>query len=73
MGVRTTFRNSTSEPSACRAICPRVAVQLVPRLTNWSFTHTLMVSATHSGSVTFCVSRDLGFSIVVSCWMSSDI
>jgi len=30
MGVRATFRNSTSEPSACRAICPREAVPSEP-------------------------------------------
>ena len=30
MGVNITLRNSTSEPSACRAICPLVAVELKP-------------------------------------------
>ena len=29
-GVSESLRNSTSEPSACSAICPLVAVHLVP-------------------------------------------
>src|SRR5204863_8447927 len=53
IGSNITFLNSTSEPSACKAICPLEAVQLVPSFTKSPFSHTLMELPTHSMIMVF--------------------
>src|SRR6476661_1957358 len=53
MGVISSFLNSTSEPSACNAILPLSAVQLLPYFTRSPLTHIFIDLSTHSMIMVF--------------------